>query len=57
MSCTYKKYNNQTDGPHHLYHRMNQIDCAMKKFGGTLRKTKRVKRRPKKSKRYLKGWH
>jgi len=34
MSCTYKKYNSETDGPSSLYHRMNQIDCTMKKFGG-----------------------
>ncbi len=35
MSCTYKTHNPDTDGPANLYHRMNQIDCAMKKFGGS----------------------
>ena len=37
MSCTYKTHNPDTDGPANLYHRMNQIDCAMKKFGGSIR--------------------
>jgi hypothetical protein len=53
MSCTYKKYNMDTDGPSHLYHRMNQLDCTMKKFGGSVRK--RLKRRAKKSRRGLKS--
>ena len=47
MSCIYKTYNPETDGPYFLYHRMNQIDCAMKKFGGSY--TKRNKRRRNKS--------
>ena len=42
MSCTYKTHNPDTDGPANLYHRMNQIDCAMKKFGGS--KTRFMKR-------------
>ena len=56
MSCTYKKYTD-SDGPEHLYNRMNQMDCAMKKFGGSVRplaksrrKRKYLKRRKLKSK-------
>jgi len=44
MSCTYKKYTD-SDGPEHLYNRMNQIDCAMKKFGGSVRRDPLVKSR------------
>jgi hypothetical protein len=47
MSCTYKPHNPATDGPADLYHRMNQIDCAMKKFGGSIRSKVRAKTRAK----------
>lgn len=48
MSCTYKPHNPVSDGPADLYHRMNQIDCAMKKFGGSVYKSKtRSKSKPK----------
>ena len=51
MSCTYKPHNPVSDGPADLYHRMNQIDCAMKKFGGSVkRKAKRKPRSKKKAK-------
>ena len=46
MSCTYKKYTD-SDGPEYLYNRMNQIDCAMKKFGGSVRRYPLVKTRKK----------
>ena len=45
MSCTYKKYSD-LDGPEHLYNRMNQMDCAMKKFGGSVRRYTLVKSLP-----------
>jgi len=58
MSCTYKTHNPDTDGPANLYHRMNQLDCAMKKFGGSIRSRfmkrlvrKRTKKRSTKRKR------
>ena len=54
MSCIYKTHNPDTDGPANLYHRMNQIDCAMKKFGGSktrirTRSKKRLTKRKRKS--------
>jgi len=53
MSCTYKPYNIDTDGPSSLYHQMNRIDCALKKFGGTLRRKRKLKRKTKgKSRKY-----
>ena len=51
MSCTYKTHNPDTDGPANLYHRMNQIDCAMKKFGGS--KTRFMKRSRKRTRARL----
>lgn len=51
MSCTYKTHNPDTDGPANLYHRMNQIDCAMKKFGGS--KTRFMKRSRKRTRTRL----
>ena len=44
MSCVYKQYDSITDGPADLYHRMNQMDCALKKFGGTAKRRKMRKR-------------
>uniref|UniRef100_A0A6C0HQG4 Uncharacterized protein n=1 Tax=viral metagenome TaxID=1070528 RepID=A0A6C0HQG4_9ZZZZ len=52
MSCTYKKYTD-SDGPEHLYNRMNQMDCAMKKFGGSVRPLAKSLRRVRRLK-YLK---
>ena len=50
MSCIYKTHNPDTDGPANLYHRMNQIDCAMKKFGGSKKRSRpRLTKRKRKS--------
>lgn len=46
MSCIYKQHDSTTDGPPELYHRMNQMDCTLKTFGGSLSKRK-SKTRPK----------
>lgn len=59
MSCSYKQYSPETDGPSYLYHRMNEIDCDMKMFGGTIRKKRNKKRtlrkQSRKSRRRQKG--
>jgi hypothetical protein len=47
MSCTYKPHNPVSDGPADLYHRMNQIDCAMKKFGGSVKRKAKARLRSK----------
>jgi len=54
MSCIYKQHDSTTDGPPELYHRMNQMDCALKTFGGSLSKRKSKTRPKRKSKRKAK---
>lgn len=51
MSCIYKQHDSTTDGPPELYHRMNQMDCALKTFGGSLSKRKSKIRPKRKTKR------
>jgi hypothetical protein len=50
MSCIYKQHDSTTDGPPELYHRMNQMDCALKTFGGSLSKRKSKTRSKRKTK-------
>jgi hypothetical protein len=54
MSCIYKQHDSTTDGPPELYHRMNQMDCALKTFGGSLSKRKSKRRSKRKTKRKTK---
>jgi len=54
MSCIYKQHDSTTDGPPELYHRMNQMDCALKTFGGSLSKRKSKRRSKRKTKRKAK---